>query len=119
MIEPKLMCNRHLVAEHGETHLFAEMLKLKVPMDKFVKANCVELRNDILSILRRHDALVQEMFNRGYRHYSPMSKDLLLSIDLSYLPAHILSACVDVVQSNELITSRCYNCVKRRQEILK
>lgn len=77
MIDPKKMCRKHLLGEHGEIHKFRH---------NFVKKH--NMRNRILlgqinhlKMQQRHDALAAEMLRRGYNHNSPYEAP-----DVSYIP---------------------------------
>jgi hypothetical protein len=69
-IDPKKLCNRHLLGEHVEMHMFTGCLKkglnLKGYYDK--KLVCTNL------IKKRHDELANEMIIRGMNHNSPIAE---------------------------------------------
>ena len=69
MVEPKIMCRRHLLGEHVECH----MLLGSIVKGKY---NHSEKWSKFLSpvdLHERHDALVEEMVSRGYHHKSPLA----------------------------------------------
>lgn len=106
MVDPKLMCRHHLIAEHNECfHMGIGILKRKLKIDGFTRNNCIE----ILSMRTRHDALVQEMLARGYRHNSP-SFDI--PEDILEFYAEYLHVKVNVRESERLLRTRCSKCAK-------
>ena len=78
MIDPKLLCRKHLLGEHAEIHKHRH---------NFVKQHNITGR--IYPIVQiepenmksRHDELAKEMIKRGYNHNSPYEQP-----DLDYLP---------------------------------
>lgn len=106
MIDPVLLCKKHLIGEHGELHKF---------LPSFRKGHKVDGRfSPIVQIqfkgyLERHDALAQEMLNRGYNHKSPL-------VDIPDF-ARIYPAFIDrMVEPDTSIADlmmRCENCNQR------
>ena len=68
MVDPSVMCRKHLLGEHVEIHMMAGHLQLGRKVDGYVRENCVQPR----SIAVRHTALAEEMQRRGYKHVSPL-----------------------------------------------
>lgn len=66
-ISPRLMCDRHLLGEHLEMHMFVGTINKRKWIDGYLKNNLVE----VAYIHTRHDELVQEMQQRGMNHNSP------------------------------------------------
>ena len=66
MVDPRILCRKHLLGEHVELHMAAAWLKRGKHIDGWVNTNCLEPR----SIGARHKALAAEMLRRGYRHRS-------------------------------------------------
>ena len=75
MVDPRIMCRKHLLGEHVELHMIAASLRLGRRIDGYVAHNCVEPR----AIARRHAALAKEMTRRGYRHASPLKQPRVLA----------------------------------------
>lgn len=69
-IDPTLMCNKHLLGEHVEMHMFVGTLKKGISMFGYVKGGLVETWR----IKSRHDQLVVEMERRGMNHKSPIEQ---------------------------------------------
>lgn len=68
MVDPKIMCRKHLLGEHVETHMFYGSVEKGKKIDGFLKNNLFEP----LSLYYRHKQLEEEMIRRGYNHQSPM-----------------------------------------------
>jgi hypothetical protein len=77
MINPKILCRKHLLGEHGEIHKHKH---------NFIKHHSIKKRITLDQIepsamQSRHDELAAEMLCRGYNHKSPYTQP-----DISYLP---------------------------------
>ena len=68
MVDPRKMCDQHLLGEHVELHMLVGSLRRKKTLTGFLEGGLVELHN----IRSRHAELVVEMKNRGFRHASPL-----------------------------------------------
>lgn len=98
MVDPKILCRKHLLGEHGEIHKHRH---------NFVKRHRMDGRMGQIepeSMERRHDALVAEMERRAYNHKSPYSQP-----DTSYLP----EMKVNVADALADLLDRCEECKKR------
>jgi len=98
MVDPKLLCRKHLLGEHGEIHKFRH---------NFVKKHRMAGRMGQIEPAKmeeRHDLLAQEMLNRGYNHQSPYEQP-----DISHLPTMI----VDINKSLQDLCERCEECRER------
>lgn len=96
MIDPKLLCRKHLLGEHGEIHKHRH---------NFVKQHKMDGRRGQIepaAMETRHDELAAEMLRRGYNHQSPFEQP-----DTSYLPNDMT---VDISTSIEDLKSRCPDC---------
>lgn len=104
MVNPRLLCRKHLLGEHGEIHKHRH---------NFVKQHSISKRvSPVVQIepanmKKRHDELAEEMLRRGFNHNSPFEQP-----DISYLPeeeqhaqVNISIACVDLIE-------RCPSCAK-------
>ena len=105
MVDPRLMCDRHLLGEHGELHKFKP---------SFVKHHSIagrvwpEVQIEPEAMAARHNALASEMLARGMNHRSPY-----VMPDLSYLPEGDRRAKVNQVQSIVDLYYRCEACRMR------
>lgn len=67
-VHPKLLCRQHLLGEHKEMHMFVGAIKKGTSIRGYIASGFVETHR----IRERHDALAEEMTNRGYLHFSPL-----------------------------------------------
>lgn len=102
-VDPKLMCDRHLLGEHCEMHMFAGCLIKGISIMGYVKGGLVEV--DYL--MQRHKELAEEMLCRMFNHKSPLIMPSLLSGAMGY---------VDVNANIRELRKRCVKCRKRRCE---
>jgi hypothetical protein len=104
MVDPKIMCRRHLLGEHVELHMFVGTINKGYHVKGYLANNCLEPG----AITRRHDALVNEMRRRGYNHASELP-DLIPSL----LSDEEKSTCVDAEKSLGDLLDRCDECKNR------
>jgi hypothetical protein len=104
MLEPRLLCNQHLLGEHHELHTIASSVMKK----RYNLIKAMEERGFIHvgSVRKRHKDLVREMVTRGMNHKSPMSlcckKNLLTTPNL-----------VDIDRNLRDLFGRCLSCRDR------
>jgi hypothetical protein len=72
-ISPKKLCRNHLLGEHRELHAIWTVITEK---KKGYSKHPETLRwvGKLNAMYSRHEDLVEEMINRGYRHKSPLDK---------------------------------------------
>lgn len=106
MVDPTLLCDKHLLGEHGEIHKhlpsFRKGYKISGRFNPFIQ---IQLN----AILSRHDELAQEMIKRGMNHKSPL-KDIP---DLKNIYPDFYDLKVDVEYSINDLCKRCENCKSR------
>jgi hypothetical protein len=72
-VPPSMLCRQHLLGEHRELHgLWSIIAK-----DRRGYAHHPETRRwrgKLAALYQRHEALVEEMVRRGYRHLSPLDR---------------------------------------------
>ena len=68
MVEPKELCDQHLLGEHGELHKHLWCWNKKYKVDKRITGNAMEP----LAYKQRHDQLEDEMLRRGMKPKSPL-----------------------------------------------
>jgi hypothetical protein len=108
--KPNRMCNKHILGEHLEMHMFAGSIKKKIDMMGYVANNLVDLHR----IKERHDELAAEMTQRGMNHKSPMTE----RPDTSYLGTY-LHLPLNIAQSEEELHNRCPDCSRINAEFIK
>ena len=105
MIEPELLCDKHLLGSHGEIHKhrhnFVKKHKMNGRISPIVQIEPAEMGN-------RHDILAREMIRRGMNHKSPYEQP-----DISYLPEDQQNCKVDLEISKADLIERCGNCKGR------
>lgn len=111
MIEPELLCNKHLLGEHGEIHKHKHNFQKK----HSIKGRIFPIvQIEPASMELRHNALAVEMIKRGMNHKSDYSMP-----DISYLPEQSRNAIVNVSTSKHDLSFRCLECSKRIKELDK
>jgi hypothetical protein len=98
MVDPKIMCQQHLLGEHCELHMIAANIKLGRSIDGYIAINAIEPQ----SIGRRHDELVVEMDRRGMNHQSPLDFSTELYQEII----------IDRAAALKLLTERCHRCAE-------
>ena len=74
-IAPKRLCRQHLLGEHRELHAIWSILTHgKKGYAKHPET--LRWQGRLKALFNRHEALVQEMGDRGYVHRSPLSASL-------------------------------------------
>jgi len=106
MVNPAILCRKHLLGEHGEIHKHRHNFVKQHSMTKRIELGQIEPA----SMQERHDALVVEMERRGYNHKSPYEQP-----DISYLSLDQQKAKVDVEESLADLLGRCPDCSARIQ----
>ena len=74
-IEPNKLCRKHLLAEHRELHA---IWKIITENKKGYSRHPETLRwkGKLKALYLRHEKLVKELRRRGYKHRSPLAKEL-------------------------------------------
>lgn len=68
MVDPKILCQHHLMFEHLSLHAFMARLNLGYSLLGYVEHNLVEVAH----LGHRHRVLVGEMVHRGLNHNSEL-----------------------------------------------
>ena len=108
MIDPSVLCRKHLLGEHGEIHKFRH---------NFVKGHSIRGRRgqiEPLAMQARHDDLAAEMLRRGYKHQSPYEQP-----DLSHYAPEDREMRVCLETSMRDLQERCPECLARITEALR
>lgn len=76
-ISPKHLCHKHLLAEHRELHGLWNILTIhKVQGGYSRHPETLRWVGKTKALYNRHELLVKEFKNRGYRHLTPLDKKL-------------------------------------------
>ena len=108
MIDPKLLCRKHLLGESNEIHKHKH---------NFEKHHSITGRITPIVLIEpdnmksRHDELAKEMLSRGYNHQSPYEQP-----DLSYLSNNERYVKVNLNYNIQDLYNRCNEC---RERIIK
>jgi hypothetical protein len=108
MIDCKLLCRKHLLAEHGEIHKHKHNFEKKHSM--LGRIGQIEP----LKMKIRHDELAKEMISRGYKHNSEY-----VMPDISYLSKDELNSKVDLNKSIIDLINRCAQCGSAIEDLYK
>ncbi len=105
MINPELLCRKHLLGEHGEIHKHLPSFRKGHSIDGRMSP-VVQIQ--INCLLERHDVLAAEMLNRGMNHKSPLLD--IPDLQAAY-PEHYDKE-VDEYTSMVDLCERCSDCRK-------
>ena len=105
MINPKLLCNKHLLGEHGEIHKHRHNF---VKQHKITKRISPVVQIEPENMETRHNALAEEMIARGFNHNSPFVQP-----DISYLKPDERFAKADLSINIIDLKNRCPECANR------
>ncbi len=100
MVDPKVLCQQHLLGEHVEIHMLVGSLRRGRSIKGFLDRGLL----DPSAVYTRHAALALEMGRRGLRHRSE-----LLVADVQQYQA----GSVDPAESLHALASRCSACCQR------
>jgi hypothetical protein len=76
-LPPSRLCRKHLLGEHRELHaIWSVITNGKKGYSRHPET--LRWRGSLAALYRRHDSLVIEMLDRGYRHLSPLDKKLAI-----------------------------------------
>ena len=103
-INPQKMCDKHLLGEHAEMHMFVGTLNKGIRIQGYIDGGLVEVEN----IISRHKKLAKEMQNRGFKHKSPLP-------DFEEYRA----GTIDVEKNIEDLVNRCSDCRLRHPQTIK
>jgi hypothetical protein len=106
MVNPVILCRKHLMAENVEAHMFVSSIKKGISMAGYLRNNLLEP----LSLVSRHDEIAVEMIKRGYRHESPVED---FDITDYIKDPIILNIKVDAISAFKDLVTRCSECRKR------
>jgi len=100
MIDTNFMCNKHLLGEHVECHMFLGSLKAGKKHNGYYERGLLDPHNLFL----RHDELAAEMRKRGMKH-----KSNLLGFDLIKNEPYVI---INIKGNMEELQKRCSECRK-------
>jgi hypothetical protein len=102
-VDPRLLCDKHLLGEHGEIHKFIPTFAAHRRVHKrFYPIVQIQFKG----YKGRHDLLAVEMINRGFNHMSP----LLLVPDFKYIYPEYFNLEIDLEYNIQDLKNRCRVC---------
>ena len=105
MVDPKVLCDKHLLGEHGEIHKHRHNF---VKQHSIAKRISPVVQIEPSAMESRHNVLAEEMLRRGMNHQSPF-----LQPSIAYLPIAEQLAVVDIHNSLNDLSNRCSECCDR------
>ena len=105
MVDPKLLCTKHLLGEHGEIHKHRHNF---VKQHRITKRVSPVVQIEPMQMEARHNELAAELIRRKYNHNSPFEQP-----DISYLNDGERLAKVDINNSLMDLINRCPECANR------
>lgn len=108
MVDPCILCDKHLKGEFVEHFMFVGTFKRKLRIQGYVQKNLVEP----LSLLDRFDLLKNEMIRRNFNATKELDFELCL---LDYLKKEWLFNQVNIVNALDDLIRRCEVCTARYQ----
>jgi hypothetical protein len=110
MVDPKIMCRKHLLGEHVELHMIVGSINKGNKVDGYIKNNLIEPG----SLQARHLQLLNEMAKRGYNHNSPLPLIYPFSNRIK-LTNEQYNYKIDRKASKQELLNRCSACYLRRE----
>jgi len=98
-IDPKLLCLQHLMSEHVQMHMAATRINKNQDLLGYIMKGMIEPHN----VVKRHDALAQELDDRGHHHKTPIEITVNIKEE-----GH-----VDLLKSIKTLAETCPDCRTR------
>lgn len=109
MCNPQVLCQRHLLGEHVETHMFLGTIRKGISVQGYLDRNLLEP----VSLLDRHRDLADELVRRGLNHQSPMPTLNWYHYRLIKLP----DVKIDRERALQDLLGRCSQCRERFRDL--
>jgi len=100
MLDPRIMCSRHLLGEHAEIHMFVAAINRGYSVKGYLEKGLLEVHN----LYNRHQELAKEMIQRNYRHNSQIDRKWKQAKTLGY---------IDRKKNLRQLINRCQRCRER------
>jgi len=115
MVDPEIMCMKHLCLEHMHLHMFKKAFKNKRKLAGFIANNLLEPQ----AVAARHKLLSEELTRRKDAtfpapHRSPLEEDYTLIENLENKEAKI-----DQDKALKELLQRCSRCKRRYEQKTK
>ena len=105
-VNPKFLCNQHLLGEHFEMHMFVGAINKGASMNEYINKGLV----NIMDIPKRHEQLSEELISRGMNHNSPLPTLYPSKYE------RIFARGVNVTQNIKELQKRCSKCKTKIEE---
>lgn len=102
MVDPAVLCRKHLLGEHVECHMFVGAILKGISLAGYKAKGLIEIHN----LKLRHEALSREMLKRGYKHRSPLP---------IFKESHYGK--ININDNLTVLKERCDGCKKRQQAL--
>lgn len=116
MINPIILCDKHLLGEHVEHHMFIGTFKKKLKINGYIQNNLVEP----MSIIPRHNILAWELIRRKIlktNKYSQIHKTWINESEfydiIQYLPNEQINYKINKINAINDLLNRCLLCQSR------
>jgi len=80
-LPPAILCRNHLLGEHRELHCIWNVIT-KGRKGYSRHPETLRWNGKLKALYLRHDKLVEEIVRRGYKHNSPIDKELTTGSDI-------------------------------------
>lgn len=114
MVNPRIMCRQHLLGEHLECHMFLGHIRRGKALDGYANNNLFSMG----FLFKRHMDLVEEMWDRGYNHHSPLETSPLVLDNMNEMYRHLFAINVDAEEALVELLARCDRCKARFENVL-
>lgn len=104
-VEPKKLCDQHLLGEHKELHMEVGSLKNHPHGQAIVEGHVKKGQVVLSQIAQRHSLLVEEMIQRGMNHNSPLEVEKLHENELYDVDNN------DIEYNRKDLSNRCDDCL--------
>lgn len=104
MVDPRLLCQRHLLLEHCHIHLFVSSVRKGHNIRRYLLKSLI----DPSSIYRRHEELEDEIISRGGKLDSPLSEVECYAYSKWYG-----SVTINIGRSMSDLSCTCLDCQSR------
>lgn len=111
-LDPRILCSRHLVGEHGELHLFIWCLVRHRRLEGYTTRGLMDIR----LMVKRHRELADEMHHRGMAHNSKISDSDKVAIK-EFIKSHPNTGFVDLQRNLYALRERCAACRMRMDTV--
>ena len=110
LVDPKLMCNQHLLGEHCEMHAFIGTIIKGTSIEGYINKGLIEVDK----IYERHSDLADEMTQRGMKHKSPLPFMVINQFWLRFNNPGKVNIEANLVE----LSNRCPKCRKRIEGVI-